>query len=63
MPRQLDSVFLSIAALLVSTALLIAAAPGTRVETMPAPLAIDLDCPRTELVIVIGSADTIGSSR
>jgi hypothetical protein len=54
MPRHLDSVSLGIAALLVSTGLLIAAVPATRVETAPAPMpvAVDLDCPYAKLVIV-----------
>jgi len=54
MSRHLDSVFLGIAALLVSTGLLIAAVPAARVETLsePVPLAVDLDCPYAKLVIV-----------
>jgi hypothetical protein len=54
MLRQLDSTALGIAVLLVSTGLLIAAVPATRLETAPAPapVAVDFDCPYTKLVIV-----------
>lgn len=51
MLRRPDSAFLGFAALLVSTGLLIAAVPATRVETSPAPFAVDFDCPYAELVI------------
>jgi hypothetical protein len=52
MLRQLDSTLLGITALLVSAGLLVAAVPTTRVETAPAPLTIEYDCPYAKLVIV-----------
>jgi hypothetical protein len=54
MLRQPDSVFLGIAALLISAGLLTSAVPATRLGTAPAPapLAVDFDCPYAELVII-----------